>query len=472
MPRRGCIYLYFFVKIQGMSTRTRLRLLALALWALTGPLPGAAAERPASAYFVLDNGLQVLLQEKHDLPLTGMALAIDLGTKDESDATSGYAHLLEHMLLFGAGAGTDREARLAELRRHGVAHNAHTDHDLMTFEVSCPAAESAWALEQMRQAVFSGRLDPQQLESEKRIIGEEILQLRDDPAYLGRLLVMERLFAGHPYGRPVFGDGSAIRAATIETLQAFCAPRLAAKRCALTVIGDFTLAAMEAEVRRNWGELAAGTAPAADIPVAGRLEKSSEQQIELDIQQSHLFFGWRAPEFNNDQRLPFSLLTHILGSGLNPLLGGVLRGGRLEVERVDMSYLPLRSGGMALLHVILKPQAVRGAKNEVAAFLSRIGSFNFSREDVLPRERMYVLDYLESARNQMEYGDASFRESTLNLSVACSRFLLLNRTPIKGTFLDSVDKVSSNDLRRAAGKFLSGKKWALLAITPLSGERR
>ena len=62
-------------------------------------------ERPASAYFTLDNGLQVLLQEKHDLPLTGMALAIDLGTKDESEATSGYAHLFEHMLLFGAGAG-------------------------------------------------------------------------------------------------------------------------------------------------------------------------------------------------------------------------------------------------------------------------------------------------------------------------------------------------------------------------------
>jgi predicted Zn-dependent peptidase len=433
--------------------------------------PGAAAAKPAaSSYFVLGNGLQVLLQEKHDLPLTGMALAIDLGVKDESEATSGYAHLLEHMLLFGAGAGADSGARLAQLRRHGVEHNAHTDHDLMTFEVSCPAEESAWALEQMRQAVFSGSLDPRQLESEKRVIGEEILQLRDDPDYLGRLLVMERLFAGHPYARPVFGDGTAIQAATIERLQAFCAPRLVANRCALTVIGDFTLAAMEAEVRRNWGAMPAGTAPAADVPVAGRLEKNSEQQIALDVKECHLFFGWRAPEFNNDQRLPFSLLTHVLGSGLNPLLGAALRGGRLEVERVSMSYMPMRSGGMALLHVILRPQDIRGAKSEVAAFLSRIGSFNFSKEDVLPRERMYVLDYLESARNQMEYGDANFREASLNLSVACSRFLLLNRAPIKGSFLESVDKVSSNDLRRAAGKFLSGKKWAVLAITPLPGK--
>ncbi len=451
----------------------QLHLLALAVWALALPRPGAAAgadERPASTYFTLDNGLQVLLQEKHDLPLTGMALAIDLGTKDESGMTSGYAHLFEHMLLFGAGAGTDSEARLAELRRHGVAHNAHTDHDLMTFEVSCPAEESAWALEQMRQTVFSGQLDARQLESEKRIINEEILQLRDDPVFLGRLLVMEQLFAGHPYGQPVYGDGSTIRTATVEGLRAFCAPRLVPGNCALSVIGNFTLAAMEEEVRRSWGGLAKATAPAATVPVAGRLEKNSERQIELDIQESHLFIGFSAPDFNDEQRLSFSLLTHILGSGLNPLLNSVLRGGRPIAERVDMSYMPLRSGGMAVLHVTLKEKDIRGAKSEISTFLSRVSSFNFSKEDVLPRDRMYMLDFLGSAKNQMEYGSGNFRESALNLSVSCSRYLLLNRTPVQGSYLESVEKVSSSDLRRAAGKFLSGRKWAVLVIRPLAGK--
>jgi predicted Zn-dependent peptidase len=433
----------------------------------------AAAEPPASAYFTLDNGLQVLLQEKHDLPLTGMALAIDLGTKDESEATSGYAHLFEHMLLFGSGGGAgtaDSEARLAELRRHGVAHNAHTDHDLMTFEVSCPAAESAWALERMRQTVFSGQLDPRLLESEKRVISEEILQLRDDPAFLGRMLVMEQLFAGHPYGQPVYGDGRAIAGATVEGLRAFCAPRLVPGNCALSVIGDFSLAAMEEHIRRSWGGLAKVAAPAAVVPLAGRLEKNSERQIRLDIQESHLFIGWRAPDFNDEQRLAFSLLTHILGSGLNPLLNSVLRGGRPLAERIDMSYMPLRSGGLVVLHVTLKERDIRAAKSEVAAFLGRISSFNFSKEDVLPRERMHVLDFLGSAKNQMEYGSGNFRELTLNLSVACSRYLLLNRTPVQGSYLENVDKVSSSDLRRAAGKFLSGRKWALLVITPLPGK--
>ena len=65
---------------------------------------GQTPRTPVYSYFVLDNGLQVLLQEKHDLPLTGITLAVNLGIKDEAEDSSGYTHLLEHMLLFGSSA--------------------------------------------------------------------------------------------------------------------------------------------------------------------------------------------------------------------------------------------------------------------------------------------------------------------------------------------------------------------------------
>lgn len=449
-----------------MRTASRVLFAAWLLAALSGPLTADGEDRPTSAYFVLDNGLQVLLQERHGLPLTGMSLAIDLGIKDETDATSGYSHLLEHMLLFGAGGAGDSEVRLAELRGRGIEANAHTDHDLMTFEISCPAPEGNWALERMRQTVFSGRLDPARLEDEKRIISEEILQLRDDPDYLGRLLIMEQLFAGHPYGRPVFGDDQAIRAATVAGLQAFCASRLVPDRCALAVVGDFTLSEMEKEVRRSWGTLPRGTEPAPAVPECPRLEKNSERSIGLDLQECHLFIGWQAPAFNDEMRLPFSLLTHLLGRGLNPVLNGVLRGGRRLVDRLSMSYSSMRCGGMAILHLVLEEKNMRSAKNELATFLSRIRNFYFSRDDVPPPAPPGMLDYLESAKNQMEYGDGNFRESALNLSLAAARFLLLNQRPAERSYLESVARVNSGDLRKAAGRFLSGKKWAVVAITP------
>ena len=425
------------------------------------------AKIPVSAYFVLENGLQVLLQEKHDLPLTAITLAVNLGVKDETEISSGYTHLLEHMLLFGSSAEADGDTRLAEFRSHGIAANAHTDHDLMTFDVSCPTVDSAWALTGLRQAVFNNRMDPQRLESEKRVILEEILQLRDSPQYLGRLLLMQKLFAGHPYGRSPFGDGSAISKATGEDLQALSRRFLVPGLCALSVVGDFVLTDMERNVRESWGVLKKGNANTTVIPPVNRLEKNIDQQVELDLNESHLFLGWWAPDFNHEHRLALSLLTYVLGRGLNPLFNAVLRGERRLVEQLDMSYIPMYHGGMVVLHMILEKKHIRSAKNEIARFLSTISSFNFSKEDYQVIYQSYVLDYLESAKNQMTYDSGNFAESALSLSNASARFLLLNRNQISGSYLENVEKIKSSDLRRVAGKYLSGKKLVALAIVPL-----
>jgi zinc protease len=461
----------FSAKIIAMFTCSRFIRLAIATLAFSLPWPdsatAAAAEPPGTAYFVLDNGLQVLLQEKHDLPLTAMTLAVNLGIKDETEVSSGYAHLLEHLLLFGPSADADGGTRLAEFRSHGIAANAHTDHDLMTFDVSCPAADSVWALAGLRQAVFNRRMDPRRLESEKRIILEEILQLKDNPQYLGRLLLMQKLFAGHPYGRSPFGDGSAISKATVEDLQAFGNRFLLPGRCALTVVGDFVLADMEKQVRASWGILEKGTPTSEVIPLAERLGKNVDQQIELDLNESHLFLGWWAPDFNHEHRLALSLLTYILGRGLNPLFYAVLGGERQLIEQLDMSYTPMGYGGMVVLHMILAEKNIASARNEVIKFLSQITSFKFGKEDYPAVYRSYITDFLESAKNQMAYDAGNFTESALSLSNAGARFLLLNRKPSAGSYLENVSKVQSSDLRRVAGKYLSGKKLAVLAIVPL-----
>ena len=189
--------------------------------------------------------------------------------------------------------------------------------------------------------------------------------------------------------------------------------------------------------------------------------------MELDINESHLFLGWWAPDFNHEHRLALSLLTYVLGRGLNPLLYAVLGGERRLVDQLDMSYVPMAYGGMVVLHMILQEKNIPSAKNEVVRFLSRIASFRFGKEDYPALEQPYVVDYLQSAKNQMTYDSGNFGESALNLSNASARFLLLNRNPISGSYLENVEKIGSADLRRVAGKYLSGKKLATLAIVPL-----
>jgi predicted Zn-dependent peptidase len=310
-------------------------------------------------------------------------------------------------------------------------------------------------------------LDAQRLDGEKRIILEEIMQLRDNPQFLGRLLLMQQLFAGHAYGRSPFGDGGTIGNATVEGLQAFAVPFLVPGRCALSIVGDFILADMEKQVRQVWGVLEKSAGIPVPVAAAGRLEKNVERQVELELSESYVFLGWWAPDFNHEHRLALSLLTYVLGRGLNPLFYAVLGGERRWVDQLAMSYVPMSCGGMVVLQLILPETNIAGAKNEIARFLSRLGSFKFSRDDYPALEQSFVVDFLQSAKNQMTYDSGSFSESALNLSNASARFLLLNHNPIGGSYLENVEKVESSDLRRVAVKYLSGKKLALLAIVPL-----
>ena len=173
----------------------------------------------------------------------------------------------------------------------------------MTFEVSCPAAESAWALAGLRQAVFCQRLDAKQLESEKRIINEEILQLRDNPDFLGRLLVMEQLFAGHPYGRSPFGDGSAIAQGHGRGPAGF-RPRSsfpAAAPCRSSAISSWPR--WKNRCAESWGALAKGDPAAGSFPLPTAWKKAAAADGAGYRVKATCSSAGGLPDFNHEHRV-------------------------------------------------------------------------------------------------------------------------------------------------------------------------
>jgi zinc protease len=427
--------------------------------------PRLDAQEAGFSYFTLDNGLRVILQEKRDRPLSGITLAVDAGAPSEP---AGRVHLLEHLLLFGATRESGGPARLDSLRAHGALVNAHTDSDLMTFECACPAAETGWTLEQLRQQAFMARLDAGCLETEKRIIQEEIAQVGDDPGIVGQLQALRLLFGDHAYARPVEGEAETVGTASLEEMERLRNRLMQPKNCVLAVVGDFTVAAMEPLVRQNWN--GPGSSPTTDVthpPPPPPLARSVDIDRLMDVQQSHLFIAWRAPGFNDPDRVPFDLLVHILGRGLNPLLSGFLRDPRHPVERVEMSYFPMRRAGAVLLHLTLPERSIRSVKTEISRFFGAFRSINFTPRDVLPQYSMYVTDLLESARNQMAIGNDLFRESAQNLATGLARFFLLNENSLPANVRESAEKVNSGDLRRMAGAYFTGKKWVSVAVVPV-----
>ena len=434
--------------------------------------PPAASGQPRSKSLVLGNGLRVVLVEKPGLPLINISTAVDVGVKDEPAGASGLVHVLEHCILF---RGTEKRSGAEvgrDVRRNGAYFNAYTSLDLASFDISLPADRADFGLANQREILFDFDISADELAKEKEVILEEIRMIADDPWKRASSLIARALFPGHPYGRPVYGTEEDIAALTPENVMEFHAAHFVPGNCALAVVGDLPIAAMEDKVRavfstvRDHGPERGAAAPRSAMPAKARLlEKSVEIREEMDVKEAYLAIGFVGPDYNHDDQFAVNLLVEILGRGVNPMLNLALRARRDLIQTVSMSFIPLRSGGIIMAVFTLDPKDVRMARAEALAFLRRSRELNFAASDYFGEERNFAYDFLEAARNQVRFNFRRGAESGLQMAGAIARQVILGEGEGRN-YLESIGRVSSSDLRAAAAEYFSKGDSVVVAIVP------
>jgi zinc protease len=430
------------------------------------PFSQASQEENPGRSFVLPNGLKVFLYEKHDLPLLNISIAVNAGSKDETEETNGIAHLLEHCILFRGTELRSGTQVSRDIRSHGAYFNANTGQDLALFEISLPSEHADFALRNQKEILFDFALTQADLDEEKAVILEEMNQMEDDPQRHGTDLVLQRLFEGHPYGLPVYGRADVIRAARVEELKAFYAKYFVPNNCALAVVGDFRIPELEEKIREIYGPLKKSDLPAAPIPKAGLLRKSVTVQEEKDVKEAYLFIGYIGPDFNHPDQFAMDVLTEVLGRGVNPLLNLALRSRRDLVQNLNMIYLPGRFGGAVVISLTLEPKNLTTATREAVNYLKKSHTENFSRDDFAGADKYSVFDFLGNAKNQIRFSAEQAEESGLTLASSLVRFMLQNERENPGRFLDHIAKISSGDLRKAASLYFGRTEGVIVSIVP------
>jgi zinc protease len=416
--------------------------------------------------FVLPNGLNVFLYEKHDLPLVNIVVSVNAGSKDETDATNGIAHLLEHCLLFrGTGSRSGDEVS-RDVRRHGAYFNANTGQDLTVFEISVPSGEADYALRNQKEVLFDFALTQADLDEEKAVVLEEMNQTDDDPQRHGMDLVMRCLFNGHPYGRPVYGHPNVVRASRVDELRDFHAKYYVPNNCALAAVGDFRSREMEERVRAIFGPLEKAGLEPASIAKAGLLSKSVTVREEKDVKEAYLFIAYIGPDCNHPDQYAMDLLTEALGRGFNPLLNIALRSRRDLVQNLNMAYIPGRFGGAVIVSLTLDPGNIAAATREALNYLRKSREENFSLDDFMGDDKYSVFDFLGSAKNQIRFSAEQAEESGLTLASSLARFMLQNERKDPGRFLDHIARTNSGDLRKAASVYFGKGQCAVVSIVP------
>src|SRR5688500_19083516 len=95
--------------------------------------------------YSLKNGLRVVLSPDHAVPVVSVALYYDVGSRNEREGRTGFAHLFEHMMFQGS-ENVAKAAHFQYIFNAGGTMNGTTSTERTNYYETLPASHLPLAL--------------------------------------------------------------------------------------------------------------------------------------------------------------------------------------------------------------------------------------------------------------------------------------------------------------------------------------
>ncbi|MFB6240753.1 MAG: M16 family metallopeptidase, partial [Gemmatimonadota bacterium] len=266
----------------------------------------------------LENGLEVILHEDRSTPVVAVHLMYHVGSKDEREGRTGFAHLFEH-LLFQGSEHVPKGEHFRLVQNAGGTLNGSTWFDRTNYFEILPSnqLELALWLESDRMGHFLPAITQEKLDNQRGVVKNERRQAYENRPYgLAFEEAMHAAFPeGHPYRHPTIGYMEDLDAASLEDVRDFFRDYYGPNNATLVVAGDADPGEALEEVERYFGGFEAReTPPPVDVP---ELEAPGERRTELTDQVAvpRVYLMYHAPSYRDEAFEAADVLSSLLADG-------------------------------------------------------------------------------------------------------------------------------------------------------------
>ncbi len=311
--------------------------------------------------YKLENGLTVVLSEDHTAPIVAVNLWYHVGSANEREGRTGFAHLFEHMLFQGsADVGSNEHFELVQ--RAGGTLNGSTWLDRTNYFETVPSnqLELAIWLEANRMGYLLPAMTQQKLDTQRDVVQNERRWSVDNQPY-GTW--WERLPAlvfpsDHPFHHSLIGSMAHLDAASLEDIAQFFSTYYTPDNAVLSIAGDLDAADVKRMIEQHFGGIPRGAGKPAlrDMGVPETLGGAVREVVEDEVMLPRLFIAFRSPVFGTPDYYAASVTGAILGLKKGSRLQRVLvREQQIASDATAFTYDLAKGCDMLVVDVTARP---------------------------------------------------------------------------------------------------------------------
>src|SRR5438477_1412613 len=406
------------------------------------------------------NGLRVLSFVDKSSPTVAINVWYHVGSKDDPDQRSGFAHLFEH-IMFKSTRNMKAEMMDRLTEDVGGSNNAFTQDDVTVYYVVIPSNYIETLLWAEAERLAALTVDEANFKSERAVVQEEYRQSVLAPPN-GRFFYVldQKSFSAHPYKRPTIGSIEDLDAATVANVIKFHDTYYRPDNATLIVVGDFDQKQLDTWVDKYFAPIPKPNLPLPRVNVAEPARTGEKRFMEYapNVPLKGVALTYLAPSSKSDDAAALRMASVILSQG---------RSSRLYQSLVYQQQLALSANAGADLRedagmFTFTSFAVNGKKPEDVEAALRAEIKKLQDAPVSAAE-------LEKAKNQIVTGQLRQRETSLGKSNALGRAAVLLGDPNRvNTELDRLQAVTAADIQRVAQKYLTDNNRYVIYYLPES----
>src|SRR5438132_281550 len=411
---------------------------------------------PSSAHkWILPNGLTIIVQEDDSAPVASVQAWCGTGSIDEDQHLgAGLSHILEHMLFKGTKTrGKSEIAR--KIQDVGGYINAYTSFDRTVFWIDVPRDGVVTALDILADAMMNSTLPPEEYQKEQEVIRREFAMGMDDPDRMAGLFLFSTAYQVHPYRFPVIGEIEIYNQLTQEQVMQYYKTRYVPNNLTFIIVGDVDAEKVHQQLTnliKPYPEksLQPVFVPA-EPPQLGRREAHQEFATEL----THLSLAWHIPAVTNPDVPALDLLSTILGEGRSSrLYRRVREDAGLAFGISAFSYTP-GDPGLFGIDATVDPKKREAAEQLALRIVDEVKHAGVTAEELAKAKKIMLSHHLGAL--------TTMRGQASDIG---SNWLLTRDLNFSRHYLDAVQKVTLDDIKRVAATYLTENNLTVISLSP------